>query len=693
MKTKRQILILFFFIGAIILHHFFGYIGHFGYDDLHYAKLAHDFKNGVIDFNDHFSFRSTIIAFTALSYSIFGVSDFASSFPSIIISIIILLIVYKILSVKGNKALIIGLALTTFSNWFIFYSDKLMPDIYIVLSVIGSLYVIHEYRYRDINNNVLAFSLLLGFSLLFGFLSKGTIVLIVPLLLYYFILDIIRKQHIKFWIYTILCGVAMLSIYFFIIWLLTGDFLKRFDSISSNSYLNLCSYDKQSFQILIKRIAYQFFHMIIYQGMATGFIFVLAYLLSSKSFRVFKLEDSFSFWITSSFILLLSSNFMSISLTSYSPMCLDIRHYLFMVPVVSISASSVIVNFIERKDLKIQIIVILAVIAVVAYFSQGNSFLHLYLPLFILFLCYLFIKSNPRNQNVFIILLIIILSIRLISMFNYAQKIEYRQQKQIFKTQILENNDSSVIITNDVQKRLGNYYNDFRDDGNINILEYEEFNYDSTDNRKYLLFKNWYTRYLSNLEVHDLPYYAQNVTSENELLYQNEDLNIAVYQMHNFTIPEKNGKTLLHSINNFEENIPFWNQTSDNISDEVKYEGNFSYRVSEFSSTFEFNTDTLDLDNVSQLYIKSSAYCYFTERTDAKLIISIENEEGVYMWEDIEVNKYIKAFSNWWLIKHELNVSKSALKENSKIKVYLWNVAKQEAYVDNFQVEIIGYLN
>lgn len=57
----------------------------------------------------------------------------------------------------------------------------------------------------------------------------------------------------------------------------------------------------------------------------------------------------------------------------------------------------------------------------------------------------------------------------------------------------------------------------------------------------------------------------------------------------------------------------------------------------------------------------------------------------------ININKCLKAFSNWWTVEHEININIDNLTKNSKIKVYLWNTDKQQAYVDNFTVEIFGY--
>jgi hypothetical protein len=44
-KQSIKYLALPAFVGILILHHFGSYLGHFGYDDMHYARLAHYTKN------------------------------------------------------------------------------------------------------------------------------------------------------------------------------------------------------------------------------------------------------------------------------------------------------------------------------------------------------------------------------------------------------------------------------------------------------------------------------------------------------------------------------------------------------------------------------------------------------------------------------------------------------------------------
>ncbi|RLD65077.1 MAG: hypothetical protein DRI98_15030, partial [Bacteroidetes bacterium] len=401
--------LLLIYIIIVGLYHFFGYTGHFGFDDLHYAELASGLLNGSLNYEDHYAYRIPVIFLSSLFYGIFGISDFSSSMPALLITFTILIIVFSILRYQGPAVTIIGLSLCTFSNWFIFYSDKLMPDIYVALSVISALAIINRYKYKSDKSRTALYAFLLALSLLFGFMSKGTIVLVIPLLIYLIITDIILKRDLKFWVYSSISGIGLLALYFFFIWIFTGDLMKRFDAIAHNSYLNLCSYDQQSLRILLKRVFLGFFELSIFQSLATGFILVFAILFQRKSLRFFRLNDSFSFFLASAVILFLSSSFMTISPTAYAPMCLDPRHYLFLIPVVAIPASKIISDFFTYKKAAIQIIIALFCITLISFFLQGSIFWKLYLPLFALFTFYYFTGIKKQFQHLFIILFAAIL--------------------------------------------------------------------------------------------------------------------------------------------------------------------------------------------------------------------------------------------------------------------------------------------
>lgn len=691
MKKKRElsIYVLLFFVSVLVLHHILGYIGHFGYDDMEYARLAYNLTHGIFDFNNHFSYRLPLIFLTALSYSLFGVSDFASSLPPLIITVSILVVVFFALRDYGNLSLCAGLALTTFSRWFIFYSDKLMPDIYLAFSVILSLFIIHKYKFGSNKNHPVLYSLLFVLSLFFGFIAKETIILILPLLLYFFIADLINKRDIKFWIYSSIIGIILLFSYFLIIWILTGDLSKRFEAISQNKYLNLCSYDKQPFRELLKRITYGFFGLSIAREMFTGFVFVIAFMIQKKFKGILSINNSFSFYLVSSVLLILSSNFMTISMISYVPMCLDPRHYLFLIPVVSIPAAIIISENVKTKQYAIQILLILIVVTTLSFLQIKSSW-KLYLLLTVLFGLYSLLPKNDKFQLIFITAFTLALMAVPLNMVKYANKINYPKQKEIVYQYIINKNKDNYIITNAVQKNLGDYYNSYNKKSNFRFVSFREFNPDTLVNKKKLLFLNGYTQYLSNLDYNDLPYYAKRVDSANVLIYENKDLNISIYELNKIEVPESTGTEIYKSFNDFERKVPYWDTNNTNISSETKYEGAYSWKVDEFSPTFSYPLDSLAVKKFKYLIISGNLYCNIEQETSSKLIISVETKNSAYISQSMEINKYLKAYSNWWPVKFEVEINTNEIKKASFLKVYLWNIDRKKVYIDNFNIKIIG---
>lgn len=681
--------ILLLSIVVIILYHQFAYIGHYGYDDLQYAEIANNLRKGIVDFDDHFTYRLPVIVLTACSYSLFGLSDFASSLPPLIFSVFILCLVFLLLYKRGHFTLIIGLALTIFSQWFIFYSDKLMPDIYLAFAVIFAVFLFHHYKFENKKRRPYLYSLLFILALLFGFTAKGTVVLLLPWLLYLFVADFVQKRDRQFWIYAIVNGIILISIYFFVTWYLTGAFTSRFDAIVKNGYLNACSYDVQSAGILLKRIFYDFFNMTVYQGMFTSYIFIFAFLIQKKIGSYFRLNDSFSFLLVSSIILFLSCNFMTISPKAYVPMCVDPRHYLFLIPVAAIPASIIIEEFLKERKNIFQIITGLVLIAILSFFLQGDISWKLYFPLAILFVLSVFLGDRSWFHKIFIVLFLIILSTKPWDMVKYARAVDYDGQKNISQAQIINKSKDQYIVTDPVQARLLRYYMGFETELEKNILSFNNFAPDTLKNQTALLYLNPHTMYLSGMEESELPYYAKNIATSTKLLYKNEDLNISVYALDKISTPHSIGKMMLRTVNNFEGSVAHWTWNPQNISDSLNFNGRFSAKLGEYSSTFSYPLDSINVGAEGNIFISSEVYCYFVDRSAAKLVISLENEDGAYVWEGKDINKYIKAYSNWWPVKFETEVKVSEIKEGSVLKVYVWNEEKVPAWIDYFKIDII----
>jgi hypothetical protein len=687
-KKYLSWLILFVAVLAVLANHAFGYIGHYGYDDLHYGKLANDLSSGVFDFNDNYSFRFSLILFTSIAYKIFGISDFSSSLSTIIFTIPILVLVFFVVRKHGYVTLTIALSLTVFSQWLLFYSDKLMPDVFVAFAFMLAIFILDNYKFRSTRNNTFLHALLFSFSLFFGLLSKETILLILPLLVYLFIADLVLKRDLRFWVYSIIFGVIFLVLYFGYIGIVTGEITTRFKAIAAGSYLNQCSYDKESVIIILRRISYQFFALLCNTGMLTSFVFLIAFLTGKEKTSFFRFSDSFSFYLLASFILLLTSNFMSISFKAYIPLCLDPRHYLFLVPVSAIPASIIIKDILKKNLYRTPVLVSLLVLLLISLFSSSEISFIIYLLLFLLFTPIYFFPTKQIFQKLFPVLFFLILSIPLFQNIKYATKVNYGMQKEIVFKYLLNQRENCYVLTNDVQKRLGIYYSGFDKTCKTEFLKYGSFNLDTLDGRKKYLLRNWYTEYLSKLEVEDLPYYAKNFDKHDSLVMRDEKLNISIYLLNNEAIQVKKETVIFQSINGFENDYPFWNQNNNQITSQVKYAGSKSSLINEYSSAFRYPMDSLHLKTKNNLILRSSLYCNFKDKTKAQIVISLQDEKGVYLWKSLEINKYLRAYSNWCLVKFEISIAADEIKPNSILSTYLWNIDKGKGYIDNFEMTI-----
>ncbi len=212
--NKNNSLYIFLFFGLLlVLYHVFGYFGHYGFDDMVYARLAKNMADGTLVFDNSFSFRFGILIPLALSYFFFGVSDFSSSMPSLIVSLSILFLVYSLVKKYGNVQTFLALCLTVFIHPFLFHSDKIMADIYVAFFLFLSVYWIDRYRFTVKKNEVL-YAFLFSLSLLFAFISKETVVLFLPLPITLFFIDLYNKRSVRFWIFALYFGIILLVVKF-----------------------------------------------------------------------------------------------------------------------------------------------------------------------------------------------------------------------------------------------------------------------------------------------------------------------------------------------------------------------------------------------------------------------------------------------------------------------------------------------
>ena len=515
-NRQAPFFIFLFFALIVVLYHFFAYFGHYGYDDMQYAEIAVNLLKGQFDYDHSFSYRSTIVFLTALSYYFLGINDFASALPSIIISISLLYIIFITLRKYGTLQTIAGLSATVFISVFLFYTDKIMADIYVAFFLLLAVYLIDKYRF-GIKRKALIYSFLFTLSLFLAFLSKETAVLFLPLLLVLFIIDLSLKREIKFWIYSFIMGIGILVIYLIIVWIITGDPLRRFEVLAqfNQGQIYTYSYDNQPLVILLKRLFFDLFAKFISEGIFVLYILILP-VFFTKGFReLFRINSSFSLWMVSSLVLLLSVNFMTISPFSYHPVPTDPRHSLFIIPIAAIAASFVLKDFLYEKRYKYPLLIFFAIISFIAFLTDRSGFYYVYFALTLLFLSYLFVRTRKNIMVLFVILFMTLLSVKPLVFVRYSNSVvKYNMQKQIVFDYFIYTDEKCYVFTDPMQKRTGRYYAGFDDSAPCIFVDYTRLDADHFDEdyKKYL-FLNWHTQHYSNT-LHQLPFFAKNIDSK-----------------------------------------------------------------------------------------------------------------------------------------------------------------------------------
>lgn len=664
------------------MHHFGGYLGHYGYDDMEYARLATNLTHGSFDASNHYSFRLVLVGLTAVFYKLFGVNDLSSALPALLFSIGTLLLIYHLLKRENWQVLTVGLSLFVFNNWTFFYSDKLMPDVAVTFFVFLFSYIVYSYKYLPRKKTEFVYPFLAALALFLGFNSKETVVLAIPWVIWLIGTDLILKRSQKFWLQFISFSVAFLLGYLIVCQLAFGNAFARFHSIVSNSYLNACSYDQQPFAETLKRITYGLLQLFLTNDLLLGFIIVIPGLLFIPVQSLLKTDTPKSFFVVASVILLVSSNFMSISATSYVPMCLDPRHYLFIIPVVSLGATFVVKDYFTQVKFRLLLFFLLSIAFAVTWYQHSNSAYLLYLPLAILIGLTLLLELNDRRKGLFVSVMLLILLLQPADMMRYARKVDYKRQKANVMNELIDKNGQCVVITDVVQKRLGNYYSRFSSNAPCQFISYAEADYFHFKNnvRKYLL-NNWYTRYLSGMDDQDLPFYA---VSASYPVFSDKKLNFYLYDLGNNKLSQQ---LLFKAENNFETPAKFWNNATDLVGDRV-FSGKYSERLGEFSVCCTIPIDSLLTDSIKQIVVSPKLEILAVNSAECSLVITMETNGKQYFWKGFELSKYIKSKGSWWQSAVNEIIKREDIKANSVMKIYVWNNNKNEIYIDDWKIWI-----
>lgn len=689
-NIKVEKLFLFISVIFLIIHHFVGFGGHFGWDDMEYAQLSHQWAAGNFHLTDnHFTYRFPIIFFSGIAYKIFGVNDFASALPAMLISIVILLLVYSILYHRDTRIIITALTITLLSPPFLFYTDKIMSDIYVALGVLISFFALYKYRF-DKQNNSLLWALIFVGGVFFAFLTKEVVVLLIPFLLMLFISDIVKKRFLKFWLWAFFFGIGIMVLYHFYLAHKTGNPFSRYLAIEINSYLNPCSYEYLPFINTIKRIGYEFWFELSKNAIMITALFIIPFIFKKRNWNFNKPD---SFWVNTSIILLLSANFMTKSYKAYSPMCIDIRHYLFLVPILGITASPFMVRFFYsiKKYWFISIsVLVITIWLLFNYTKTGPIEIILFYSLLFLsmFVSKLLKKLNFRTYFWILFLLswLIIPVFQIVHEHQNGFKNIPRYIEKNFKTL----NQKTIILTDPVMKRIADYYMQW-DSTKVRFINERDYAIPYRDEAvNYWVFHNGLTWWLADIPqggpmltwylVH--PYIKTIDSTAENILYQIEQ-------------PEKMNrpvKTYSYS-NDMEWNyLPAFGLKNQNYDSTRSYEGRYSYRLDSqgYSPTLFVPLSSICTHRSTKIEIQIKAKIWSENNYKTNIVTSVDDSTGKQIfWLGKTIDKIIKPAPRWQNINMECSYKIKPEFLTQKLKIYLWNNDNSIVWIDNLQIKVI----
>jgi hypothetical protein len=477
--------VLIAFAVYLLISHFGFYYGHFGVDDMVYARMANDILTSQIDWGNHYSYRWTINGMTALSYALFGINDHSSAIPGLILSIGI---GFGILMCLKDRPWYVGFAaigLYCLFQWNVFYADKLMPDIYVSAFVFLAWYAYRQRSSRHLS--LLHNASLLTLGLFLAFLSKGTVVLILPLFGYLFIRDMLQRKHIGFWKRVVGMHIIVYPSYLFILYLLTGNPVARFKAIADNSYFNDCSYSEMPISATIDRLTSGFYSLITKEYLYVFLILGIAAIIGS----LYKRERISQAALTI-VICLLSANVMSISFSGYNPMCLDPRHYLLFTPILAVSAIEVF-SEIEQHLSKWIIICSLLLISIVFI----ADWMHIPIVAAVAITAKRY-RRELKTKISYIVLGIVCL-IPSIQYMQYSKSLGYAGFKEEFTELLDSTEEGRVFYGSHVMNNLGEYYMAF-DTSTTTFRDITKSNFDRSRTTQNIMVKNWYCDWHSDLK-------------------------------------------------------------------------------------------------------------------------------------------------------------------------------------------------
>jgi len=317
-----------FSVGVLFLlaYWYVGFDGITFSDDVYYLLAGKKFWEGTMEVNDyHFSSRWGAYIPSGLIGYLLGFDAHKISLISLLSYSASLLLLIKALP-KTAPTWVLVLWFCT-QIYFLHFLTKVYPD---SLLVLWTCLIPVAATFR--NSKPVFSGILLVLALFIGFLTKETIILLVPfpILLFYF--DWKRKTfNSSFYVALLATGILLSAAYLGYFWLKFGDPLHRISSINAGHYISEFTYADKGFWSILRRLTILPIITFVERSYWAWMIFALpgiAIGLKSRTTPAFEFSLAFlclfiGFW------------FMTSTLEFYNPIYLNPRHLIIIVPILS----------------------------------------------------------------------------------------------------------------------------------------------------------------------------------------------------------------------------------------------------------------------------------------------------------------------------------------------------------------------
>lgn len=507
-SQNKLILAISFVLLAIMAFFFPG--GYYGYDELEYARLAYQLTTGEFRHDDNpYSYRYTTFVPLSLIYILFGMNDLANNLFTLLAFIALLSLVLSYLKYYPLPSRIVAAGFLTFVPIHLVFVGKPMPDVFVE---IGTFLMIWGYLRSKEDSKIKMALFMFSTGAILVFFAKETFLLLYPFFIFLIVEDLRKGNSLAFWWRAVLIIIAVLIIWAIGNFLFLGNALSRVHAIFNNRYVGACSYDFLPFSVTIERIGYTLWVAFIRKGMLLPFITAIGL------WRLNVLTANEKFILRTWFILLLLSNFMTISYHGYVPLCDDPRHYMFTLPFGGIIMAMAIkyLDQIPQQSLGLSLVALTLFVAIGVYFQHEVTW-----SLGVIWAIGIGIAFIIKHQWLVSLILTIGISIFYFQTINYHDKIDHYAQRELINWALKAPGEHKMVLADPGNINIGNFYSAY-DTLSVEWVDMKETPVipDAPDKYKYLII-NGMTLYMSGMQWDQLPEYARFAHEKYQKRFEN----------------------------------------------------------------------------------------------------------------------------------------------------------------------------